>query len=92
MLNTQARSNRVHCHLPRTTFSQFSTRTICLFSREPCLSVNAIKDMNWDLSQWLPLVEDRSFLPWLVKMPTEKELLRARSMSAQQVSYCVSFN
>ncbi|GMH16755.1 hypothetical protein Nepgr_018596 [Nepenthes gracilis] len=23
--------------------------------------------MNWDLSQWCPLIDDRCFLPWLVK-------------------------
>jgi regulator of nonsense transcripts 1 len=24
--------------------------------------------MNWDLSQWLPLIDDRCFLQWLVKV------------------------
>jgi hypothetical protein len=24
--------------------------------------------MNWDLSQWLPLIDDRCFLDWLVKV------------------------
>eukprot|EP01114_Cavostelium_apophysatum_P010426 TRINITY_DN2410_c0_g1_i4.p1 TRINITY_DN2410_c0_g1~~TRINITY_DN2410_c0_g1_i4.p1 ORF type:complete len:829 (-),score=214.57 TRINITY_DN2410_c0_g1_i4:196-2682(-) len=42
--------------------------------------------MNWDLAQWLPLVEDRCFLPWLVKIPTEQEQLRARQISAQQIN------
>jgi len=42
--------------------------------------------MNWDLKQWLPLIEDRTFLPWLVKTPSETELLRARPISAQQIN------
>lgn len=42
--------------------------------------------MNWDLSQWLPLIEDRCFLPWLVKIPTEQEQLRARQITAQQIN------
>lgn len=41
---------------------------VVLLCREPCLSVNALKDMNWDLSQWCPLIDDRCFLPWLVKV------------------------
>jgi regulator of nonsense transcripts 1 len=42
--------------------------------------------MNWDLSQWLPLIDDRCFLPWLVKVPTEQEQLRARQITAQQIN------
>ncbi|KAJ6933050.1 regulator of nonsense transcripts 1 [Populus alba x Populus x berolinensis] len=40
---------------------------VVLLCREPCLNVNALKDMNWDLSQWCPLIDDRCFLQWLVK-------------------------
>ncbi|KAH9539277.1 hypothetical protein CY35_15G049600 [Sphagnum magellanicum] len=59
---------------------------VVLLCREPCLSVNALKDMNWDLSQWLPLIDDRCFLQWLVKVPSEQEQLRARQISAQQIN------
>ncbi|XP_008784706.2 regulator of nonsense transcripts 1 homolog [Phoenix dactylifera] len=59
---------------------------VVLLCREPCLSVNALKDMNWDLSQWCPLIDDRCFLPWLVKVPSEQEQLRARHISAQQIN------
>jgi hypothetical protein len=31
-------------------------------------------------------VDDRSFLPWLVKIPSEQEQLRARQISAQQIN------
>eukprot|EP00742_Colponemidia_sp_Colp-10_P004843 GILJ01005171.1.p1 GENE.GILJ01005171.1~~GILJ01005171.1.p1 ORF type:complete len:986 (-),score=155.09 GILJ01005171.1:479-3436(-) len=63
-----------------------SESVVVLLCREPCLGSNALKDMNWDLSSWLPLIDDRSFLPWLVKIPDEKEQLRARPMSAQQIN------
>lgn len=48
--------------------------------------MGALKDMNWDLNQWLPLIEDRSFLPWLVKSPAESEMMRARPMAAQTIN------
>ncbi|KAI5426799.1 ATP-dependent helicase NAM7 [Lathyrus oleraceus] len=59
---------------------------VVILCREPCLSVNALKDMNWDLSQWCPLIDDRCFLQWFVKIPSEQEQLRARQISAQQIN------
>uniref|UniRef100_A0A0D6QVX1 Uncharacterized protein n=1 Tax=Araucaria cunninghamii TaxID=56994 RepID=A0A0D6QVX1_ARACU len=59
---------------------------VVLLCREPCLNVNALKDMNWDLSQWCPLIDDRCFLQWLVKVPSEQEQLRARHVTAQQIN------
>ncbi|CAI5470708.1 unnamed protein product [Closterium sp. Yama58-4] len=59
---------------------------VVLLCREPCLSVNGLKDMNWDLLQWQPLIHDRCFLSWLVKVPSEQEQLRARHLSAQAVN------
>jgi|SRR6185312_1849988 len=44
------------------------------------------KDMNWDTSQWLPLIDDRCFLSWLVKVPSEQEQLRARQITAHQIN------
>ncbi|CAK9023360.1 Regulator of nonsense transcripts 1 homolog (ATP-dependent helicase UPF1) [Durusdinium trenchii] len=51
-----------------------------------CLSNNALKDSNWDLGQWQPLIEDRSFLPWLVKVPDAKEQMRSWNITAAQVN------
>lgn len=42
--------------------------------------------MNWDQDQWKPLISDRCFLTWLVKIPSEQEQLRARQISAQQIN------
>lgn len=59
---------------------------VVLLCREPCLANGALKDMGWDLSQWMPLIEDRAFLQWLVKCPTEKEQLRARQITTVQIN------
>lgn len=42
--------------------------------------------MNWDQEQWKPLIADRCFLTWLVKVPSEQEQLRARQITAQQIN------
>eukprot|EP00899_Mesostigma_viride_P002385 jgi/Mesvir1/12147/Mv00399-RA.2 len=60
---------------------------VVLLCREPCLGANCLKDMNWDLSQWLPLLDgDKAFLPWLVKVPSEAEQLRARHVVSKQIN------
>mmetsp|Transcript_30769 Transcript_30769/g.65143 ORF Transcript_30769/g.65143 Transcript_30769/m.65143 type:complete len:1081 (-) Transcript_30769:323-3565(-) len=51
-----------------------------------CLSNNALKDSNWDLGQWQPLIEDRSFLPWLVKVPETREQMKSWHITAAQVN------
>jgi len=59
---------------------------VVLLCREPCLTNGAIKDMDWDVSQWMPLIEDKSFLSWLVNVPTEKEQLRGRQITTAQIN------
>lgn len=56
------------------------------FYRQPCASQSSLKDINWDSSQWQPLIQDRCFLSWLVKIPSEQEQLRARQITAQQIN------
>ncbi|XP_070541842.1 regulator of nonsense transcripts 1-like [Ptychodera flava] len=59
---------------------------VVLLCRQPCATQSNLKDMNWDPSQWQPLIQDRQFLSWLVKIPSEQEQLRARQISAQQIN------
>ena len=58
-----------------------------LLCRQPCASMGGSgKDMNWDTSKWQPLIEDRSFLPWLVNSPSDQEQMRARHLSPQVIA------
>nr|CAD7443654.1 unnamed protein product [Timema bartmani] len=59
---------------------------VVLLCRQPCAAQNSLKDMNWDQEQWKPLIADRCFLTWLVKIPSEQEQLRARQITAQQIN------
>lgn len=63
-----------------------SDTVVVLLCRQPCASMPSSKDMNWDTSRWQPLIEDRSFLPWLVAAPTDAEQLRARHLSPQMIA------
>jgi regulator of nonsense transcripts 1 len=59
---------------------------VVLLCRDPCASAGGLKDMTWDVNTWMPLVEDRCFLPWLVKVPSEDEVKRARQVTSQQIN------
>ncbi|KAI8148610.1 RNA helicase-domain-containing protein [Fennellomyces sp. T-0311] len=63
-----------------------SDTVVVLLCRQPCAAVPSSKDMNWDTSQWMPLIDDRCFLTWLVKIPSEQEQLRARQITSQQIN------
>ncbi|OXG73919.1 ATP-dependent helicase [Cryptococcus neoformans MW-RSA36] len=49
-------------------------------------SLTSSRDINWDTSQWSAIIDDRQFLSWLVKVPSEAEQLRARQISLAQIS------
>ncbi len=63
-----------------------SDTVVVLLCRSPCASVQSSKDMNWDTARWQPLIEDRSFLPWIVAAPSDQEQLRARHLSPQMIA------
>ena len=63
-----------------------SDTVVVLLCRNNCASMPSSKDMNWDTSRWQPLIEDRSFLAWLVAPPSDQEQLRARHLSPQMIA------
>ena len=66
-----------------------SDTVVVLLCRQPCAALHSSKkstDMNWDTSRWQPLIEDRSFLSWLVAQPSDQEQLRARHLSPQMIA------
>jgi len=63
-----------------------STSVVVLLCRVCVETVPELKDMDWELGQWHPLVQDRKFLPWLIKVPTEKQLLLARDLTQVQIN------
>lgn len=63
-----------------------SSSVVVLLCRVCVETVPALKDMDWELGQWHPLVQDRKFLPWLIKVPSDKQLLRARDLTQAQIN------
>ena len=63
-----------------------SDTVVVLLCRQPCASQTSAKDMSWDITRWQPLIEDRSFLTWLVATPTDAEQLRARHLTPPMIA------
>ncbi|KAF5113276.1 hypothetical protein DV495_003583 [Geotrichum candidum] len=59
---------------------------VVILCRHPCASAPAGKELNWDTAQWDPLVVDRSFIPWLVSVPTAEEESRARKITPGEMA------
>ena len=49
-----------------------SENSVVLLCRDHSASAAGIKELNLDVSLWQPLIEDRAFMPWLVKQPTQQ--------------------
>jgi len=50
-------------------------------------SVPALRDMEWELSAWHPLVQERQFVSWLLSEPAPALMNRAaRKISAQEMT------
>ena len=50
-------------------FVPASTNSVVVLLCRVCVeTVPALKDMDWELQQWCPLVQNRAFLPWLIKV------------------------
>lgn len=63
-----------------------SDTVVVLLCRQPCAASTSSKDMSWDVSRWQPLIENRSFLDWLVPPPSDAEQLRARQLTPPTIA------
>ena len=57
-----------------------SDSVVVLLCRAPCATLPSAKDMTWDSALWQPLIDNRSFLEWLLHAPSDSEQLRSRRL------------
>ncbi|PVU88357.1 hypothetical protein BB560_006378, partial [Smittium megazygosporum] len=62
-----------------------SDAVVVILCRYPCASNPSSKDMLWDASKWQPLIGDRSFLPWLVGVPSARDLSMSKKITMPQI-------
>ncbi|XP_065222848.1 regulator of nonsense transcripts 1-like [Planococcus citri] len=60
--------------------------TYVLLCRHCCSTQKSLKDVNRYQEQWKPLIEDRCFVSWLVKIPDDQLQLRARQVTSAQIA------
>ena len=66
--------------------AEAGANVVLLLCRDPCLHDKSLRDQEWDLDQWQPIIEDKAFLPWLVKEPTEQEVFRSRKLTMNEIN------
>jgi regulator of nonsense transcripts 1 len=59
---------------------------VVLLCRVCVETLPALKDMDWDLTAWHPLIQDRRFLPWLIKRPDDALVQAARAITTPQMT------
>lgn len=63
-----------------------SDNCVVILCRHPCASHKSIKNVNWQVDEWKPIIHDRHLLNWLAKIPSKQEQLRARKVTAVQIN------
>jgi len=58
---------------------------IMLLCRNPCNYAANTKEVEWDASRWAPLIENRSFLSWFVRIPSSATQRNAQPISSAQI-------
>ena len=44
-----------------------------------------MKEQGWEVDKWSALIQDKEFVGWLLKVPSEKEQTRARQVTSSQI-------
>mmetsp|Transcript_7599 Transcript_7599/g.6885 ORF Transcript_7599/g.6885 Transcript_7599/m.6885 type:complete len:195 (-) Transcript_7599:1612-2196(-) len=61
-------------------FVTLEDSNVALVCRMPCLTNNS-SDLEWDPTDFSPLIQEKSFADWLVKPSSEKKFKRARQVT-----------
>ncbi|KAG5221017.1 Regulator of nonsense transcript [Salix suchowensis] len=80
----RAKHKEVILHAESPLGETIPSATIVVARTQPCAAIS--KDISWNAALWAPLIDDRSFLSWLVKPPSETEQLRSRQISFSQIN------
>lgn len=59
---------------------------IIIICRLPCLNSKSCNDLQWDIKDWTPLVEEKMIVNWLVKPPAEEDMKRGRHLNIDQIN------
>ena len=55
---------------------QGSENVVALLARDPETYASGRKDLDWDLSQWQPIIQDKQFVPWLVQVGLVGQIMK----------------
>ena len=59
---------------------------VIIICRLPCLNSKSCNELQWDVKDWTPLVEEKMIVNWLVKAPAEQDMRRGRHLNIDQIN------
>ena len=59
---------------------------VIIICRLPCLNSKGCNDLQWDINDWTPIVEEKMIVNWLVKPPAEQDMRRGRHLNIDQIN------
>jgi len=59
---------------------------VIIICRLPCLNSKGCNDLQWDVNDWTPIVEEKMVVNWLVKPPSEQDMKRGRHLNIDQIN------
>lgn len=63
-----------------------SESMVLLLCRSPCAYQHTARDIGCDFSEWEPIISDKRFISWLIKIPTGQDLENVKPVSAIEIA------
>lgn len=60
--------------------------TLIFLCRERCLSRSSLNKQEWDLESWMPIIEEKRLITFIVGVPSESEDIHAKKITISQIS------
>ena len=52
----------------------------------PCLNSKSYNNLDWDVNDWTPIIEEKMLVNWLVKPPSDVDFKRSRKLTLEQIN------
>ncbi|PIC52993.1 hypothetical protein B9Z55_002873 [Caenorhabditis nigoni] len=80
--NDGTRGGHIVHHMVRSQHKE--DQVVVIICRTPCSNLAFQNDDNWSPEDWKSVIAEKQLLSWIVNVPSEEQVARARKITAQQ--------
>jgi RNA helicase (UPF2 interacting domain) len=59
---------------------------VIIICRMPCLNSKSSNNLEWDVNDWTPIIEEKMLVNWLVKPPNDLDFKKSRKLTLEQIN------